>query len=152
MVYFMKYAIAVILFLGFFILNFLVIDDYGLNWDEPNHYFRGQAYLRFMLTGKRNYDDLPRLRFHYPKNNRATPIENITYDDDSEIRRSIYQYDLEDGQNPYDYYRDSVPSHPPINGLLASFSNYIFYQTVGILGDIESYHLFIVFASALLVA
>ena len=148
----MKYAIAVILFLGFFILNFLVIDDYGLNWDEPNHYFRGQAYLRFMLTGKRNYDDLPRLRFHYPKNNRATPIENITYDDDSEIRRSIYQYDLEDGQNPYDYYRDSVPSHPPINGLLASFSNYIFYQTVGILGDIESYHLFIVFASALLVA
>lgn len=148
----MRYVLTCVIFFGYLIGNFFVLNDYGLNWDEPNHYFRGQAYLRYMLTGKPNYKDLPRLRFHYPKSKFATSLKNIKYEDDSLFRRSIYEYDHEDGQNPFDYYRDSVPSHPPINGLFASFSNYLFYQQFGFLGDIESYHLFIVFTSALLVA
>jgi len=124
-----KYLLVIVLSLLYFALGVFTIKDYGMNWDEPVHYLRGQAYLHFFLTGKKDYKDLS---------------------NDSSLRRSIYQSD--DYAYTYFLSGDNDVGHPPLNDILASFSNYIFYQKLGIIGDIESYHLFVVFTSALLVA
>ena len=44
---------------SFFFLNIPLLSSYGLNWDEPTHYLRGQAFLRYFLSGKTDYKDLP---------------------------------------------------------------------------------------------
>lgn len=137
----------------FFFLNIPLIPAYGLNWDEPGHYIRGQAYIRFFLTGKQDYSDLPKLAFHYPKSSFSKLPKDIKYQDDSQFRRSIYQYD---GRTFRDYVEGINPrlsdgGHPPLNDELASLFNLIFYQKLGIFPDIESYHLFVVLVSLILV-
>ncbi len=144
---FFTLSIAVI----FFIVGFLTLPHYGINWDEPEHYIRGQAYLHFFLTGKKDYADLPKLRIHYPNNSTPT-TDHIDFEDDRSFRRSIYQFDREGSRLMFSYYRSSDSGHPPLNGILASLSNVIFYQKLGVLGDIESYHLLPVVVSAILIA
>lgn len=136
---------------AFFIIGVWTIPEYGINWDEPVHYLRGQALLRYLLTGKKDYIGLPKLRIHYDKFDTAVLLDDIVYDDNTKFRRSIYQFDRNGDQFTFRYWERQIGSHPPLNGLLASLSNYIFYQKFGWMGDIESYHLFIVAASALLV-
>src|SRR3989339_848755 len=96
----------------FFVIALGTIYDYGISWDEPIHLQRGQAYLYYILTGKTVYDE--------------TDI------------KSYYQNE----QLTAKYFLDKDDGHPPLNGIFASISNVIFYQQLGILGDIESYHLF----------
>lgn len=85
--------------------------------DEPAHFRRGQAFLHFFLTGKKDYSNLP-----------------------VNFRRSIYQNDNENGY----FYIDATKnqSHPAINDTLAALGNYIFYQKLNLLDDIGSHHLF----------
>lgn len=45
---------------------------------------------------------------------------------------------------------ESSYGHPPLNDVLGAMSNYIFYQKLGVLGDIESYHLYIILTVATL--
>jgi len=135
----------------FFIVGLLTLSHYGMNWDEPEHYIRGQAYLHFFLTGKKDYTDLPKLRIHYVNN--STPItDHIDFEDDRFFRRSIYQFDREGSRLTFSYYRSQDSGHPPLNGIIASLFNVIFYQKLGILGDVASYHLLPVVVSAILVA
>ncbi len=144
---FFALSIAVI----FFVLGLFTISDYGMNWDEPEHYIRGQAYLHFFLTGKKDYADFPKLRIHYSKN--YIPItDHIDLEDDRSFRRSIYQFDREGSRLTFSHYRSNDSGHPPLNGILASVGNVIFYQKLGILGDVESYHLLPIVVSAVLVA
>ena len=143
--------------LGIFIISFIVglttLSDYSINWDEPGHYMRGQAYLHYFLTGKQDYTDLPRIENHYQKSIFEEIPKNIEYKDDSEFRRSIYQYDREIGRRyTYRYFINNDGGHPPLIDILSSFSNYIFYQKLGILGDVQAYHVLIIFISSLLVA
>lgn len=127
------------------------IKDYGINWDEPYHYKRGQAFLQFFLTGKKNYDGMPK----YPalkgtsdddnfRNSEELFINNQKNPDpkSSTYRRSYYQDDAWNGEYFID--QESSYGHPPLNDILAASSNYIFYQKLGIMGDLESYHLFII--------
>lgn len=130
------------------------LGDYGINWDEPKHLIRGQAYLHYILTGKRDFCDFPvylELKGapdYVNYNVEPVVCTSRTEVGDSNIRRSYFQSDF----YTLDYYftkDDRVPleskhSHPEINGLLSAVSNYIFYQKLGIVDDIESYHLFIV--------
>lgn len=134
-----------------FSVGLLTIDHYGINWDEPHHYRRGQAFLHYMITGEKEYKGIPK----YPPLKGTSDSGNFRNSDilfrevqdnpslsDPNYRRSYYQDDAWNGQ----YFIDEADSygHPPLNGVLASLSNYVFYQKLGILGDLESYRLFIV--------
>lgn len=133
------------------IIGILTLGQYGINWDEPYHYRRGQSFLHFLLTGRKTYDGLPK----YPS--LAGDSDNPDFRDaqknweeikadpglsDPNLRRSFYQDDNWNGE----YFIDLEKSygHPPLNGILASVFNKFFYQKLGVLGDLESYKLFVV--------
>lgn len=42
-----KLFLPILLSLVFLIAGILTVDDYGINWDSPNHMMRGQDYLWF---------------------------------------------------------------------------------------------------------
>lgn len=109
----------------FFLFSFFTLSRYGISWDEPIHFTRGQAYLNYFLTGKLDYQNL-------------IPLD----------RRSLYQDSSFTGQ----FFINNDSGHPPVNGILAAFLNFIFFQRLGILGDIESYHLFNIMSGTLLVS
>lgn len=108
----------------FLIASFLTLPHYGISWDEPIHFSRGSAYLHYFLTGKLDYSNL-----------------------ENDMRRSYYQDLSQNGR----YFLSNDSGHPPLNGILAAASNFILYQKLGILGDIESFHLFNVLSATLLV-
>lgn len=120
-VYFLGLIIATI----FFMVSLMTLGDYGISWDEPVHFTRGQAYLNYFLTGELTYQNLP-----------------------SSKRRSHYQDSSHNGQ----FFLKNDSGHPPLNGIMAALSNLIFYQRLGILGDIQSYHLFNILSATFLVA
>ena len=157
----------------FLIIGTAVMKDYGFNWDEPFHFMRGQAYLQFFLTGKKDYSSLPA----YPRLNQSCPewakecytispggATDILYSDDKgptyeeaikaryplglfKQWRSYYQHDTYD----FDSIVASEGGHPPLNDILAAFTNYIFFQRLHLLGDLEAYHFFEISASFLLI-
>lgn len=121
---FKKFLWVILVPVIFFIVSYLTLSDYGISWDEPIHFTRGQAYLNYFLNGDLVYD--------------------------GQIfsgRHSLYQETSFAAQ----FFLKNDSGHPPINGILAAFSNFIFYQKLGLLGDIESYHLFNVLSATFLV-
>lgn len=119
------------LFLGvpitllFFLVGLFTLSHYGLNIDEPIHFERGNAYLDFFLTGRIDY----------------------TQEDFTHPRTSQWKY------KPFDtaYFLKKDSGHPPLNDILAAATNRIFHEKLGILGDLEAYHLFELFVSSTLV-
>ena len=124
-----------IISLLFFSASMLTMRNYGISWDEPTHFKRGQAYLRFFLTGERNYEKLPKYNLEKARS------------DPNYHERSIYQNDTFN----IDYYMQKDGGHPPLNGILASLFNLIFYQKLGVMEDAESYHVFGILISAILI-
>ncbi len=129
----------------------LTLKSYGINWDEPYHYRRGQAFLQYYLTGLKTYQNMPK----YPplKGNSDNPdfrnseenflaVQKNPNLSDPNFRRSFYQDDSWNGEYSIDI--EKPYGHPPLNGILAAGFNKIFYQKLGILGDLESYRLFII--------
>lgn len=113
---------------AFLIVSFLTLSDYGINWDSPKHFIRGQSYLHFILTSNRDFLNLPN-------------VENPN------VNRSYFQSNF----YTFDYFMTKhVHTHPEVNDLLIALTNYIFYQH-GWIGDIEAYHLFIVLVTFALV-
>lgn len=149
--------------IAYLVISLFTLGDYGINWDEPKHLIRGQAYLHYILTGRHDFLDIP----PYPvlkgapdsiDYNVSPPIRTqsaVKNSQESGVRRSYFQSDF----YTLDYYMskdEKIPleakhSHPEVNGLLSAFTNYIFYQKLGLFGDIESYHLFIVLVTFALV-
>lgn len=122
--YLMKVKKILAIFLipiAFFLISLFTLKDYGVNWDEPIHFIRGQAYLTYFLTGKTNYQTL---------SDRPSYFQNTSLD--------------------AAYYLKEDSGHPPLNGILAAFSNLIFYQKLNLLGDIDSYHLFNIAAATVM--
>ncbi|OGM30572.1 hypothetical protein A2630_02260 [Candidatus Woesebacteria bacterium RIFCSPHIGHO2_01_FULL_44_10] len=109
----------------FFIVGVFTLSDYGINVDEPAHFIRGQAYVQLLLTGEKDYSN-----------------EQL-----NAPRVSVWKFPLYNGY----FYLNRDTGHPPLNGILAALTNRIFYEKLGFLGDLESYHLFEVFVSSLLV-
>lgn len=105
----------------FFVIALVTMDDYGVNWDEPIHFSRGQGYLYYFLTGKTEQDK---------------PITD---------RPSFFH-----GYNVRDLY-DWDGGHPATSDILAAMSNFVFYQKLGLVGDIQGYHLFNIFTATLTV-
>lgn len=157
----------------FLFIGIITLSDYGINWDEPFHFMRGQAYLHYYISGgDKDYSSLP----SYPRINtncfEANNVlctdspggpadresytgKNLVYEDaikllypkNSNIWRSYYQHDTYN----FDYIVKTENGHPAIGDILSASFNYVFYQKLHILGDIESYHLFEVFTSFLIV-
>jgi len=130
----------------------LTLKSYGINWDEPYHYRRGQAFLQYYVTGLKTYQNIPK----YPplKGDSDNPnfrnaeenflaVQKETSLSDKNFRRSFYQDDSWNGVYSIDI--ENSYGHPAINDILASIFNKIFYQKLGILGDLESYKFFIIF-------
>jgi hypothetical protein len=132
----------------FFIVNFATLSHYGVNWDEPYHFSRGQAYLHYFSTGNKDYSDL---KPYTVEGNRApaglapTPVDPSSTK--LEYRRSIFQHD----QITVTALLKEENGHPPLNDIFAAALNRIFYGWLGVMGDIESHHLFSLLAGALLV-
>ncbi|MBI2028411.1 MAG: glycosyltransferase family 39 protein [Candidatus Levybacteria bacterium] len=101
----------------YLISAFITIGNYGISFDEPAHFRRGQAYLHYFLTGKKDYSNLPQ-----------------------DYRMSFYQDTNEDGR----FYVDAkeLQSHPPVNDTLAALGNYVLFQKLGIVDDVGSHHVF----------
>ena len=155
---FKRLALISLVPVTFLVVSLLTLSDYGINWDEPIHIIRGQAYLHFILTGKRDFLDFPA----YPALKGAPDIVDFNVGGATNssvvkhgetkglsVRRSYYQSDF----YTYDYFLTKhIHTHPEVNDLLLASTNYIFYQKLGLVGDIEAYHLFIVLITFTLIA
>ncbi len=119
------YSVGLIITFVFLVVGIFTLSDYGINIDEPIHFERGNAYLDFFLTGRERY----------------------TNQDFESPRVSEWKY------KGYDtaYFLKNDSGHPPLNGILAAISNRILHEKLGIMGDLEGYHIFEVFVSSLLV-
>lgn len=133
------------------IIAMLTLSHYGINWDEPYHYRRGQAYLHYFLTGEKSYKGMSK----YPPLKGTSDSGDFRNSDklfeevqknpslsNPSFRRSYYQDDAWNGEYFIDV--ESAYGHPALNGIAASLSNYILYQKLGVLGDLESYHFYII--------
>ena len=157
-----KYLAAAVVPILFLFLATATLSHYGINWDEPYHFMRGQVYLHYFLTGQKDYKSLlpyPRLTpecasWVKPEDCPESPegaSDTFSFADTKTIYedaikklypkgpwRSFFQSDI------YDF-NDIVRlenGHPAIGDILAAFSNYLFFQNFKIMGDIESYHFF----------
>ncbi len=128
--------------LSFFVLSLVTISDYNINWDEPEHFNRGHAYLRYFLHGATDYSALPLFKEfrHYIQDRSVQPTVQLP-------RYSIYQDSIQNGN----YYLTRDSGHPPFNDILSALFNYTFYQKLGIVGDVEAYHLFNIVISTIAV-
>lgn len=122
--------------MAFLIVGIATLSDYGINWDEYKHFGRGQAYLHYVLTGHRNYLNIPR----YPllkgsadsKLNQEAPKSTIP--PEISYRRSYFQSDL----YTLDFLlknEKNIPDlhdHPEGNDFLAAVFNNIFYQKLNV--------------------
>ncbi|OGM79298.1 hypothetical protein A2382_00745 [Candidatus Woesebacteria bacterium RIFOXYB1_FULL_38_16] len=147
-----RFLLTLIIPILFFIYALVTLSDYGINWDEPYHYRRGQAYLHYFLTGQKTYENMPK----YPPLKGTSDHPNFRNSQqyfeavqknpslsDPNFKRSFYQDDAWDGIFFID--ESSSQGHPALNDILAALFNKIFFQKLGILDDLEAYHLFIVF-------
>jgi hypothetical protein len=126
-------------------MSIVRINDYGISWDEPIHWLRGHAYLHYFLTGKLDYQDLPQIKEHFQNHDDIPPHSGAVSLTD--FRRSYYQSDSLTGK----WFLENDGGHPVINDIGAAITNYIFYQRLGMVGDVAGHHVFNIFASALLV-
>lgn len=144
-----KFFLGFLLWFLFLSIGIFTQSHYGSNWDEPTHFMRGQAYLHYFLTGKKDYSDLPNFKSYYQKPNTIF-FSPIGIPKTKVVRKSIYQYD---GLGP-EFWLQNIPdtlSHPPLSDEIAAFSNYLFFQKLGLLNDIDSFNISIVFISSILV-
>ncbi len=148
--------ISLIIPLVFLIYALITINNYGINWDEPYHYRRGQSFLQYFLTGKKDYSNIPKytpLRgdsdnpdFRNSQKNLEEVQKNPSLSDPN-FRRSFYQDDSWNGEFFIDL--ETSYGHPALNGDMAAVFNKIFYQKLGIIGDLESYRVFIILSVSL---
>lgn len=131
----------------FLFFNVVILHDYGQNWDESTHFFRGQAFLNFFLTGQKKYEDLPKFKLYYQNN------DSVLFDplDKKDIPRvSMYQH----RGLAFNYWSGSTASpggHPPLSDIFAAFFNFVLFQKIGLINDVDSHHVYSVFLAAILV-
>lgn len=127
----------------YFVLGLLTLPNYGINWDKINHSPRGQVYLHYFLTGNKDFSDLPKFEKYWQKE------DTLWYSPDEQDvpRVSLYQNAGVD----FNYFMENDGGHPPLSDILSSLFNYIFFQKLGIVNDIDSYRLYGVFLASLLV-
>lgn len=97
----------------YLVVSFLIIDDYGITWDEPADFGIGHKYLYFFQTGHLDLqDDLPRIPGH----------------------PDFYVGTVRNGGECI---------HWPLANILSAITCDIFYQKLGILDPIPAHHIVI---------
>ena len=126
----------------FFTLSFSTMAHYGVDWDTINHLPRGQAYLNYYLTKNLTYNNLPPRNIYYQKD------DTLFFSPNKQVnRRSFYQID----DYSADYYLNNDTGHPPLSDIISSLFNFIFFQKMGIINDIDSYHIYPLLLASILV-
>ncbi len=138
--------IAILLGSIFFLFGIFTLPDYGINWDTINHLPRGQAYLHFFLTGKKDFSDLPDWQQYYQK------PQSLGIDADipaSKVqKRSLYEGN---GTTFNWFIVHETGGHPPLSDILSSVFNQILFKQLGLINDIDSYRVYGIFLSSCLV-
>lgn len=155
-----KYLLPFILALAFFITGIFTLPDYGINWDSPGHFLRGQALASYLLTGVKSYQTTARLspvlikpdeyisRYSFaaiedPEGylaklpNRPLPQKEFRLTQEK-LRTSFYQ--SQDWNGNF-FLNIEGGSHLPLVDIFSSFLNKLLYQGLGIFADIDSYQL-----------
>ncbi len=169
-----SYLIGILLALSFFTIMLATLPDYGIQEDSPFHFLRGQAYLQKMLNGKDTFDSPPRtspvlfapgqkISLYKPNaseeiNAPLRPVANASYEGTTiqnrfkniftqlGHRESFYKHNSWNSN----YWDFQVPnSHPAVSDLLMALSNRIFYEKLGVLPDIDAYHLYIIVVTSI---
>ncbi|QQG43493.1 MAG: glycosyltransferase family 39 protein [Candidatus Daviesbacteria bacterium] len=139
-----KLTLLICLFV--FILGLVTLPHYGINWDTINHLPRGQAYLHYFLTGRKDYNDLPSFQKYYQN------PETLRIDADKDIsditKRSYYQNDSVTFET---YMKIDGDGHPPISDILSAGFNLILFQKLHLINDVDSYRVYGVLLASLLV-
>lgn len=139
---------AFLLPLVFLIVGLLTLYDYGMNWDSPVHFARGQAYLRYILTGKTDYNDNPTFCTNeYNLNSRVDAATGEVCDRHRDVRVSEYESSLLDFNS---WVATGTYGHPAFSDIMLATSNGIFYKFLGLFEDLNAYHLYSVFTTFLL--
>ena len=136
---------AFLLALAFFLVGVITLPHYGINWDTINHLPRGQAYLSYFLTGKKDYSNLPESKIYYQNPKNLLIDANIPKNE--VMGRSYYQ-------NSADFkwfVTYDGAGHPPVSDILSSIFNKVLFGKLGIINDIDSYRVYGVFLAAALV-
>lgn len=150
----MNKKIAFVLGSIFFILGLITLPHYGINWDTVNHLPRGQAYLRYLLWGKKDYSELPKFfedytikeQWYWQKPESLLIDANLPFE--KVPQRSTYQ--ITDAN--LDFYVNHVPGgHPPISDILSSVFNRVLFGQFRLINDIDAYRVYGIFLSACLV-
>lgn len=137
---------ALVLGTIFFIIGVLTLPHYGINWDTINHLPRGQAYLNFFLTGRKDFSGLAPFKGYW-QNPDSLFIKSDTTR--SEIpSRSLYQ---SDGTTHNWYVQNERGGHPPLSDIFSAFFNKVFFQKLGLINDIDSYRIYGIFLASILV-
>lgn len=129
----------------FFLIGLVTLPHYAQNWDESLHFYRGQAFLHFILTGKTNYQDLKPATQYYQKDDSLffDPLDKKK----SEInRRSKYM----DNGIDFTFFIKGY-GHPPFSDIMSSISNMVLFQQLGIINDVDSYHVYCLLLSSVLI-
>lgn len=139
----------------FFVAALLTINDYNIMWDGRNHFFRGQAFANFFLSGRRDYEDLPMskesARYYRDYTSTFTPYIDIKkrLSLDPNYRRSIYQ----DETHTFNWLmQQQATGHPTLSDTISSFFNIAFYEKLGWLRDDHAYALYGVVLASILVS
>lgn len=145
---FLQRYLTFILPLFFFVVGLLTLYDYGMNWDSPVHFARGQAYLRYILTGKTNYNDVPGFCLNqYGLNSHVDYATGEICDRHRKARVSEYESNLLDFNS---WVATATYGHPAFSDIMLAVSNNIFYKFLGWVEDINAYHLYSIFTTFLL--
>lgn len=132
----------------FFFVSLATIYDYGINWDSPVHFARGQAYLRYILTGKTNYEGQPKYCTNAQGlNSRVDSQTGEVCDRHRKVRVSEYESNLLDFNS---WVSQGTYGHPAFSDLMLAASNSVFFKYLGWVEDINAYHLYNVFTTFLL--
>ncbi len=107
-------------------LGFLFVEDFGLTLDSGFYFYRGEAYLNFLLTGEKNYaKDKIKCRFQ-------------------DEFRNPFNYDLLSKEptpkKKMLYNRAGESSYGGFTGLLSALGCEIFFKKLNLLTDIGAHH------------
>lgn len=141
-----KFLVSILLGCIFFSIGLIVLPHYGPNWDEPLHFSRGQVILHYFLTGKKDYKDLkPYVKYVQKDDTIFFSPQNLSKE--NVPTRSDYQYDGE----TFEYFLKDY-GHPPVSDILSALFNVILFQKLRLINDVDSYHIYSLLLSAVLVS
>ena len=131
----------------FFLFAFLTLPHYGINWDTINHLPRGQAFLRYFISGKKDYTGIEKYQPYWQNPASLLINSNIPF---AEVpTRSFYQ--MEDATTNF-YISIDGNGHPPLSDILSAAFNRIFFGRLRLVNDIDSYRVYGIFLAACLVS